>query len=201
MYSKVRFWRWYRTIPILAMVVVCAVCFGLRSVPLGIAPNLFYPVKYKDAIVESSNRHNVDPRLTCAIIKCESNWNEKAESRVGAKGLMQVMRETAGILTSVVDTSVYDPDNLTDPETNIEYGAAYLGNLRMLLGGETGEAPDEAVIAAYNAGPGTVSSWLSGGGNLEDAITYPETAAYLMRVSDAYTHYKEMYDVNLDEIK
>ena len=201
MYSKVRFWRWYRTIPIVALAVVCALCFGLRSVPSGIVPGMGYPVKYKDAIVESSNRHGVDPRLTCAIIKCESNWNEKAQSAAGATGLMQVMRETAGILSASAVSSDYDPDNLTDPETNIEFGAAYLGDLRQMLSSESGEAPDEAVIAAYNAGPGTVATWLSGGGSLEDAITYPETAAYLMRVSDAYKHYKEMYDVDLSEIK
>jgi len=77
--------------------------------------------------------------------------------------------------------------------TNIEYGCAYLGQLQASLG-----STDE-VIAAYNAGPGSVEQWLSGGGDLADVIDFPETALYLAKVKETYTQYERLYTGTLSE--
>lgn len=195
MSERPRFFRWYRTIPLLAMALVAALSLGLVRAPSSIVRGWMYPINHREAILESSSRHGVDPLLACAIIKCESNWNDNAVSDAGAVGLMQLMPATSAEIAGfgLVDSSVYDPANLTDPRTNIEYGCAYLGQLQEYLG-----STDE-VIAAYNAGPGSVDEWLSGGGDIADVIGFPETALYLASVKRSYGQYQTYYDETLSE--
>ena len=104
-------------------------------------------------------------------------------------GLMQLMPSTAKEIArlGLVDSSRYDYNRLTDPTTNIVYGVAYLGYLKRNLGNQ------DEVIAAYNAGIGSVSGWQSGGGDISSNIAYAETSAYLAHVNDAYRHYRELY--------
>jgi soluble lytic murein transglycosylase len=184
-----RFWTWYRALPITLMGIALAVSLAVSFAPRAILRTLLCPVDYGDYIVESSERHGVDSYLVCAIIRCESGWDTTTTSSAGAVGLMQVMPSTAETLAEMgyVDSSTYSPDNLTDPATNIEYGCAYLAYLQQNLDS------DEAVIAAYNAGISKVLEWSSGGGNLSDAIDYPETAAYLERVKAARAQYEYCY--------
>jgi len=193
--DSVRFWRWYRLIPILSMAVVAALSFGLISLPSSLIRRYMFPVHYESLILDSSSRHGVDPLLACAIIKCESNWNASITSDAGAVGLMQLMPATSAELAEygLVDGGSYDPANLTDPGTNIEYGCAYLGQLQNQLG-----STDE-VIAAYNAGPGSVEEWLSNGGNITEVISFPETAFYLKRVNEVYKYYQRYYTETLSE--
>ena len=170
MSERVRFWRWYRTVPIFSMAVVAAICLGVVSVPSVLLRHFLYPVHHEQTIVDASARHGLDPLLVCAVIKCESNWSEQAVSDAGAIG-----------------------SNLGDPATNIEYGCAYLQWLQQQL-----SSTDE-VIAAYNAGPGSVTTWLEGGGNIADVISFPETALYLKRVNETYARYQQLYDSTLNE--
>lgn len=195
MSKRPRFFRWYRTIPLLLMALACALSLGLVKTPTGIVRGLVLPIEHKEEILVSSSRHEVDPLLVCAIIKCESNWNEGAISDAGAVGLMQLMPATSEELAAfgVVSVESYDPANLTDPATNIEYGCAYLQQLEAYLS-STNEA-----IAAYNAGPGAVEQWLAGGGDIADVIGFPETALYLTRVNETYEQYEKYYDGELNE--
>ena len=183
------FLRWYRVMPMLAVLITLAICLGLDRGPVTLARTFLYPVSYADQVQGSADRHGVDARLVCAVIKCESGWDSDARSSAGAVGLMQVMPSTADSLAEmgVVDDSVWDPDNLSDPATNIEYGSAYLAYLQ-----ENFSSTDE-VVAAYNAGIGTVNQWLSEGGSISDSIDYPETSQYLERVDRAYEGYVRCY--------
>ncbi|WP_077597634.1 lytic transglycosylase domain-containing protein [Olsenella urininfantis] len=186
---RTSFFRWFRVLPILAMLAVCALTLFAQSAPASLLRNLLYPVEHAERIEAASARHGVDPYLVCAVIKCESNWNSDASSTAGALGLMQVMPETAEEVAGLglVDRASFDPQRLTDPDTNIEYGVAYLGYLQRALSSQ------DEVIAAYNAGVGSVGDWLSGGGDLSSSIRYAETAAYLARVKDAQARYEELY--------
>lgn len=93
---KTRFFTWYRVAPLAVMFV-----FGLISLVYSYAPAAFfkplYPIDYEAYVKQSSISHNLDPYLVCAVIKSESNWDPEAESNQGARGLMQLMPETAQI--------------------------------------------------------------------------------------------------------
>lgn len=192
---KTRFWKWYRALPITLLVVVGLVSVGLSMAPGAIMRRYFYPVSQREAIVESAGRHGIDARLVCAVAKCESNWDARAQSGAGAIGLMQVMPSTAETLAGFgyVDGWSYPVESLGDPIVNIEYGCACLNYLDDHL-----DTTDQ-VIAAYNAGLGSVQEWTAGEGELSDLITFPETQLYLVRVKDAYTRYCDLYDEALND--
>ena len=169
--------------------IVAIACVALALTPTTLARRTLYPVKHAQEIERSAKHHGVDPLLVAAIIKCESGWDENAQSTAGAVGLMQVMPQTSSELArmGLVDSGVYDPSNLSDPSTNIEYGTAYLAFLEKNL------SSTDQVIAAYNAGMGKVEEWLSEPGELADNITYSETREYLRRVNEAYQGYRDSY--------
>ena len=181
--------RWYRVIPLVLLGLTLVFSAGLAAAPLEWVRSVAYPVSHAQTIEDAAARHGVDPLLACAVIKCESGWDEDAVSYAGAVGLMQVMPATAESLNGLglVSADQYDPAALVDPTVNIEYGCAYLGYLQTHL-----SSLDE-VIAAYNAGIGTVQGWLADGGSLPEQIEYAETRAYLERVREAYEGYQRSY--------
>ena len=117
------------------------------------------------ALIETvALKHGVDPALVHAVIETESNYRPTATSRVGARGLMQVMPATAREL------GVASARMLFDPEKNVEAGVKYL---KVLLERFDGDLP--TALAAYNAGPGAVSKY-------DGVPPYPETRNYVRKV-------------------
>lgn len=174
------------------------VCVMGSLLPKNLVNNFLYPIKYHGLIQEASARYGVDPLLICAVIQCESGWDNNAHSHAGAQGLMQVMPDTA---RSLIDMGLVirpqsDAENLLDPATNIDFGVAYLAYLNQQL-----PALDQ-VLAAYNAGIGTVQHWLlelQEGQSFSDVINYGETKNYVERVQDVYDAYKNAYPSGLWE--
>lgn len=183
------FLRWYRVFPLTVVLI-----FGLVSFAFAFAPSLLfksmYPLRYEDEITASAASHGVDPYLVAAVIRSESSWDPGASSHQGARGLMQLMPETAQdmVAKGLVDGKRYSYENLEDPAINIEYGCAYLSYLLTYFNGATDRA-----IAAYNAGMGNVDGWAKQDKLLHNAITFPETQAYLVRVNMAKARYQELY--------
>ena len=112
-------------------------------------------------IREVAARHGLSPRLVAAIIEAESEFNPRAVSRRGARGLMQLMPATAQSL---------DVEDSFDPLENIDGGVRHL---RRLMDRFHGDLP--LVLAAYNAGEGTVTAY---GG----IPPYPETRRYVRKI-------------------
>ena len=187
--TKNRFFRWYRALP-LAAVLIFGLIAGVYTYAPAVVFSGLYPIDYEEYVSRSSSSHNLDPYLVCAVIKAESDWDPSAESSQGAQGLMQLMPETAQdmIAKGLVDGSEYSAQHLDDPATNIEFGCAYLSYLLTYFNGSTDRA-----IAAYNAGMGNVNGWARENTVLHNAITFPETQAYLVRVNNAWDRYKTLY--------
>ena len=99
--------------------------------------------QYDRIITQAAKRHNLDPYLVKAIIKHESDFNPYAVSEKGAKGLMQLMPETAREL------GVF---NVWDPEQNIYGGVKYYNQLYRRY-----DKNHYTALIAYNTGPGNVS--------------------------------------------
>jgi soluble lytic murein transglycosylase len=83
-----------------------------------------------------------------------------------------------------------DQAALTNPETSIRLGSAYLGQLLKLYGGGAAQA-----VAAYNAGEGAVARWRAGGRDAEldewvEEIPFDETRGYVKRVMRSYASYR-----------
>ncbi len=124
--------------------------------------------KYEEKIYRISSKYGVDPNLVKAIIKVESNFNSVAISNKGAKGLMQLMEETAR------DYGVYS-DEVFDPEKNLTAGIRHLKRLINKYGINN----LQKVLAAYNAGETAVDTY---GG----IPPYRETIRYVKKVIKEY---------------
>lgn len=184
-----RIFGWYRVIPMAFVLLAGAVSFAYVNAPSPLVRPL-YPLEYREFIAEASETYGVDPYLLAAMIETESNWIPDAVSKPGAQGLMQVMSATAQDMAQMglVDTERFDSGNLDDPETNIMYGCAYIRYLIDYFNGSIDYA-----VAAYNAGMSNVEDWAREPTALHNAITFPETQAYLVRVKNAWGRYQELY--------
>jgi soluble lytic murein transglycosylase-like protein len=135
----------------------------------------------------------VDRGLAFAHALQESNFRPDAVSPAGARGLMQVRPGTAGDIARWRGESAAGIE-LTEPNTNVEFGQSYLEYLRDLPG-TGGLLP--RVIAAYNAGPGPIPLWtargLDGGDPLLfiESIPYWETRGYVPIVLRNYWVYEQ----------
>ncbi len=100
--------------------------------------------KIHDIIKEAAEKYRLPVALLHSVIKHESNFNAKAVSSSGARGLMQLMPQTAKSL---------GVKNIFDPRENIMAGAKYLRKMLDQFGSL------ELALAAYNAGPGNVKKY------------------------------------------
>ena len=126
-----------------------------------------YIRKYASIIDQASSRFGVAPPLIRAIIKTESDFNHRAVSHRGAKGLMQLMPKTADAM---------EVKDAYDPEENIFGGTRYFSQLL------TRFKDVKMALAAYNAGPEAVERY-------GDVPPIPETRAFVDKVLRYYHHY------------
>ena len=149
-----------------------------------------YVVKYDEYVSKYSNQYDIDKYLILAIIKAESNFNENAVSKKGAKGLMQLMDTTAEDLAKNSDINL---DDIFEPDINIQLGSKYISAL-MSKYDSIGLA-----LAAYNAGSGNVDNWIKDGilkkdGSDIEKIPFIETNNYVRKILRDYELYKELYN-------
>ena len=153
---------------------------------------ILYPTQYDEYVYKYSQELNIDPMLSYAIIKTESNFKENAESKSGAIGLMQLMENTAREQAEKINIG-YSKEILYEPEINIKLGLNYFNvlldyyNQNYIL-----------AFAAYNAGIGNVQKWIEEGiikrdGSDIENIPFKETNMYVRKVLSTYNIYMRLY--------
>jgi hypothetical protein len=146
---------------------------------------MFFPLWYFDLIHEQGE--HVHPLLVTSLIRQESAFNPLAMSRVGARGLMQVMPSTARMIDA------QQSQRLMDPKANIAIGTRYL---RKRLGELNGDV--EHTLAAYNAGIHRVNAWRKRYPTdnrllFLDLIPFRETREYVATILRNYFWYTKLY--------
>ena len=138
------------------------------ALALGHAANMMPPDDQRRvlaAIVRAARRHGLDPLLLASVIQVESRFNPYAISTAGARGLMQLMPDTASWL---LDREL-KPDALYSGPLNIELGSAYLRQLMERFDGDLTQA-----LLAYNAGPGVARSLVRNSKSWKRLQVYPQ---------------------------
>lgn len=121
--------------------------------------------RYDTFIETSAKRWRVDPTFIRAVIQVESDFDAHCVSNKGARGLMQLIPETA---------RRYGVKDIFDPSQNIEGGVHYLADLTEMFHEDL-----EHVLAAYNAGEGAVTKYAG-------IPPYEETTTYVKRALTVY---------------
>jgi len=163
-----------------------------------------YPVINTPSYV--AGRKIPDQALILAVIRQESEFDSKANSYAGAKGMMQLMTYTAKVVAKQAKLP-YSKSRLTqDPEYNIKLGSHYLAGLILEYDGSYPFA-----IAAYNAGPKRVRYWKKLNKNPQkkqidyvdwiELIKFKETRNYVQRVLENYNVYRYILQGQPIELK
>ena len=162
---------------------IAIVCFlTLALIYSGTAWIWFRPVLHKNIINKYSGIYKCDPLWVMAIIKVESGFMPHAHSPRGALGLMQILPSTARDIAPETGVPLQADDDLKDPELNLHLGVYYVSKLEQMF-----PEDENAVLAAYNAGPGITREWMKGKPVLElDDISYPETRKFVRNVNRTY---------------
>ena len=132
---------------------------------------------------EPRGGYTIDRAVVLAFARQESRFQSAALSRVGARGVMQIMPTTAAVITGDRSLARRNRARLDDPVYSMTLGQDYL---RDLLDRQSGNL--FSLAAAYNAGPGSISRWISLHEGMNDCLVFieslpaAETRNYIKRV-------------------
>ena len=154
---------------------------------------LMYPVLERETLIESSKSNGLDPVLVASLIRQESNFNPRATSPVGARGLMQLMPPVGRTLARATAIQGYTDEALYDPAVNIRLGTRHLSGLFKRT------SNIERVLAAYNAGESRVARWVQKAGSADpelftERIPFVETRDYVRAIVRNRAFYSTLYE-------
>ena len=157
---------------------------------------ILYPKTYQEIVSTYQEKYNIEESLIFAVIKAESNFKKDAISNRNARGVMQLMEETAKDVARKNNIKLNTEnmeEELCDVEKNIEIGTCYLAMLIQRYENK------EVALAAYNAGIGTVDGWIEKGiiqkdGTDIENIPYKETNNYVRKILRDYKIYEDLYN-------
>ena len=190
--SRARAWR-RRFFLVTGLFLVVAAVFTLVEPADHAVREIRLPLRHDDIIRQQAADKGVDASLIAAVIYTESRFRDQT-SPVGAKGLMQIMPETADYIAQKSGGTRFERADLATPQINIAYGTWYL---RYLL--DKYEGNTILTLAAYNAGEGKVDEWWRSASSrgekfrVADHIPFKETRDYVGRVLSARGEYRKTY--------
>ena len=156
-----------------------------------------YPVLYRAELLKYAKTKNIDPRFVLAIMKQESSFRANAKSASAARGLLQLVYDTAVKYNVQAGFSNMQADDLYQPPVNIAIGSTYLADLKNQFGGLY-----EAIAASYNGGEDNAVRWLNRS-NPKDAgifaaeVGFAETKNYVFKVMNNFRIYRDLYTEDL----
>lgn len=134
----------------------------------------------------------IEPELVYSVMREESGYRPQVVSVSGARGLLQLMPETAERVARDAQLEAFSVDDLFEPRINIQLGSDYLSSLLRRFDGR-----ESAAIGGYNAGPHVVARWVSDTPGEDDVwvedIPYDQTRAYVKRVLRSLHAYRVLY--------
>ncbi len=153
-----------------------------------------YPLAFEEEIRDYTSRYGVRPALMWALMTLESAFYPKAVSRANARGLMQVIPTTGGLIARHMGVSGYSEAMLLEPELSIKFGSWYVRQLLTKFRGQ-----EILAIAGYNAGPHNVAWWLSKKGDLPadefvEEMAFPQARDYVRIVVSHIGSYLRLYE-------
>jgi soluble lytic murein transglycosylase len=153
---------------------------------------LVYPVLEREELNASSKQNGLDPALVASLIRQESNFNPRATSPVGARGLMQLMPPVGRTLAKSKGIAGYSDESLYDPVVNIRLATTHLSSLFRRTSNL------EQVLAAYNAGESRVARWKLKKGSSDpeiftERIPFVETRDYVRSIVRNRAFYSTLY--------
>ena len=156
---------------------------------------LNYPIINTPLVVNKKSMPKAE--LILAVIRQESEFDKRANSYAGARGMMQLMTYTARLVAKQAKLPYSKSRLKSDPEYNIKLGSFYLAGLL-----EEYEGSYPFALAAYNAGPKRVRYWKKINGNPQkgkisyvdwvELIKFKETRNYVQRVLENINVYRYM---------
>jgi len=142
---------------------------------------VLYPQPFERQVRAAAQLSKLPPELIYSVMRQESLYRADAVSSAGARGLLQLLPETARRTANAWKQPRPKPDELFDPNVAIPLGAAHVSELIQRFGGQTVVA-----LAAYNAGPNAAARWIPAQPVEADVwienIPYNETRTYVQRI-------------------
>ena len=175
-----------RNIYIVLAVVLCLAGVFFVKDAVRAVEEMAYPRTYAALVQQYAAEYGVDENKVYAIIRTESGFKPEAESKVGARGLMQITDETfLWIKSKIAPGEEITFDDLFDPAVNIRFGTYLLATCLARYDGDFSTA-----AAAYHSGMGLVDSLLqkaeySADGKTLTAFPYEQMNLYVHKVNNA----------------
>jgi len=171
---------------------------GIKRTALTTRSTQDFPVAFRDDVLRESKKRKIDPRFVLAIMKQESSFRPGVKSPSAARGLLQLVMDTALKYNKKAGYPNLQPDDLYTPSINIALGCEYIADLKTQFGGL-----NEAIAASYNGGEDNAARWLNRSkpkepGIFAAEIGFAETKNYVFKVMTNYRVYRDLYDENLN---
>ncbi|MEX1186724.1 MAG: transglycosylase SLT domain-containing protein [Gemmatimonadaceae bacterium] len=153
---------------------------------------LVHPILERERIAAKARENGLDPALVAALIKQESNFNPRATSPVGARGMMQIMPPLGTRMARARGIQNWHIDSLWNPAISIDFGTQHLAELLKAY------PYLEHGLAAYNAGATPVARWRTKAGASDpevftERIPFVETRDYVRAVVRNRAFYRALY--------
>jgi soluble lytic murein transglycosylase len=165
--------------------------YRLELLPRELA-EIFYPVPYREPLMQHAASRGVDPRFVLSIARQESRYDPRVKSNSAARGMLQFIASTSNQIAAQLRLTDFDQNDLYQPETAILIGAQYMKNLF-----DEFQMP-QAVAAAYNGSEDSVRRWIARAKNPEVdrfviEVAKSQTKDYVFYVLNNYRAYQALY--------